>query len=149
MDRSCKTSFHLASYIPEHDFWSVLLVKQVTDSSSGSGGEELGTTPHWEEYHSIFNYFLIYYIHLLLYVYVCSLTQSCPTLCDPHGLQPSRLFCLQSFLGKNTGATAKIQEIFPTQGSNLPSLGSPALGDGLFTTAPLGKSLLLYAITLN
>ena len=97
----------------------VFLVKQVTDSSSDSGGEELDTTSHWGEYHSVFNYFLIFYVHLLVYVYACAVTQSCPTLCDPHGLQPSRLFCLRNFLGKNTGATAKIQEIFPNKGSNL------------------------------
>ena len=29
--------------------------------------------------------------------------QSCPTLCDPHGQQPSRLLCPRDSLGKNTG----------------------------------------------
>ena len=29
--------------------------------------------------------------------------QSCPTLSDPHGLQPTRLLCPWDFLGKSTG----------------------------------------------
>ena len=33
----------------------------------------------------------------------CSVTKSCPTLCDPHGLQYTRLLCLWDFPGKNTG----------------------------------------------
>ena len=53
--------------------------------------------------------------------------QSCLTLCDfmsdslrPHVLQPTRLFCPQDSLGKNTGmgCHSLLQGIFPTQGSN-------------------------------
>ena len=29
--------------------------------------------------------------------------QSCPTLCDPHGLQPARLLCPWDLPGKDTG----------------------------------------------
>ena len=44
-------------------------------------------------------------------------TQSCPTLCNPHGLWPIRLLCPWYSLGKNTGVSchALLQGIFPTQ----------------------------------
>ena len=50
-------------------------------------------------------------------------TQSCPTLCDPHGLQPPRLFCPWTSPGKNTegGCHFLLQGIFLNQGPN-PSL---------------------------
>ena len=53
-------------------------------------------------------------------VYVC-VSCSCPTLCDPHGLWPTRLLCPLYFPGKITGAGCYflLQVIFPTQGSNL------------------------------
>ena len=50
--------------------------------------------------------------------------QSCPTLCHPQTVcSSSRLFCLWSFSGKNTGEGDHflLQGIFPTQGLN-PSL---------------------------
>ena len=49
---------------------------------------------------------------------VYSLTQSCPTLCDPMDCSP--LLCPWDFSGKNTevGCHFLLQEIFPTQGSN-------------------------------
>ena len=31
--------------------------------------------------------------------------QSCPTLCDPYGQQPTRLLCPQDSLGKNIGVS--------------------------------------------
>ena len=34
---------------------------------------------------------------------MCSVTRSCPTLCNPHGLQSARLLCPWGFPGKNTG----------------------------------------------
>ena len=52
---------------------------------------------------------------------VCVLVaQSCLTLCDPHGLEPTRLLCPGNSLGKDTGVGSHslLQEIFPTQGSN-------------------------------
>ena len=53
-----------------------------------------------------------------LYVLVAQL---CPTLCDPHGLQPTRLLCPWDFPGKDTGVGCHflLQGIFPTQGLNL------------------------------
>ena len=44
---------------------------------------------------------------------------SFPTLCDPHGLQPTRLLCPWNSLGKNTGVGCLLQGIFTTQESNL------------------------------
>ena len=34
---------------------------------------------------------------------MCSVAQSCPTLCSSHGLQPTRLLCPWDSSGKNTG----------------------------------------------
>ena len=47
----------------------------------------------------------------------------CPTLCDPHGLQPTRLLCPWNSPGQHTGVGCHSvrQGIFPTQGLN-PSL---------------------------
>ena len=51
---------------------------------------------------------------------VVLVAQSCPTLWDPHGLQPATLLCPWDSPGKNTGVGchALLQGIFPTQGSN-------------------------------
>ena len=51
---------------------------------------------------------------------LCLVTQSCLTLCDPHGLQPIRLLLPWDSPSKNTraGCHALLQGIFPTQGSN-------------------------------
>ena len=55
--------------------------------------------------------------------YLLIVAQSCPTLCDPHGLQPATRLCPWNFPGRNTGVGCHclLQEIFLTQGSN-PSL---------------------------
>ena len=56
-------------------------------------------------------------------VWVCvySVTQSCPTLCDPMGLWPTRLPRLWDFPGKNTGAGCHflLQGLFLDQESKL------------------------------
>ena len=46
--------------------------------------------------------------------------QLCPTLCGPMDSQPTRLFCLWDFRGKNTavGCHFLLQGIFLTQGQN-------------------------------
>jgi len=46
--------------------------------------------------------------------------QSCPTLCNLHGLEPARLLCPWDFPGKSAGAGCHflLQEIFPTQRLN-------------------------------
>ena len=51
----------------------------------------------------------------------CLVAQSCPTLCDPHGLQPTRLLFQWDFPGNNTGVGCYflLQGLFLTQGSNL------------------------------
>ena len=53
----------------------------------------------------------------------------------PYGLQPARLLCPWDSPGKNTGVGgwALLQEIFPTQGSNLCLLHLPALAGRFFT----------------
>ena len=50
----------------------------------------------------------------------CVHVQSCPTLCDSNGLQPTRLLCPWGFPSKNTGVGCHflLQGIFTTQGSN-------------------------------
>ena len=51
----------------------------------------------------------------------CLVTQSCLTLCDPHGLQLATLLCPCNFPGKNTrmGCHFLLHGIFLTKGSNL------------------------------
>ena len=51
-------------------------------------------------------------------LHACSAAKSCPTLCDPHGLQPARLLCPWNFPGKNTGVGCYflLQGIFLTRG---------------------------------
>ena len=69
--------------------------------------------------------------------------QSCPTLCHPWTVcSPSRLFCLWSFSGKNTGEGGHflLQGIFPTQGSNLRLLHLQHCQTGSLPLAPPGKS---------
>ena len=57
-----------------------------------------------------------------------SVTQSCPTLLQPHGLQPTRLFHPWNFPGKNTGAGCHflLQRIFLTWRSSMHLLHWPA-----------------------
>ena len=72
----------------------------------------------------------------------CMHAQSCPTLCDPDGLQPAKLLCPWDFPGKNSGAGChflfqeilSIQRLYPHllcpmhwQADSLPlsHLGSP------------------------
>ena len=49
----------------------------------------------------------------------CSVTQSCPSLCDP--MWPTRLLCPRDSPGTNTGVGSHVllQGIFPTQRVNL------------------------------
>ena len=52
--------------------------------------------------------------------YCCLVTKPCPTLLQPHGLQPARLLCPWDFSGKNTRVYCHflLQGIVLTQGSN-------------------------------
>ena len=84
-------------------------------------------------------------------MHVCPVTQPCPTP-GPHGLWPARLLCPWDSPGKNTGVHchALLQGIFPTQGSNLGFLMSPALEGSFFTTsttreAPISPHFLFRA----
>ena len=58
-----------------------------------------------------------------LYVHKCSVAKSCPAVCDPMDLQPTRLLCPWVSPDKNTGVGCHflLQGIVPAQGSN-PSL---------------------------
>ena len=55
-----------------------------------------------------------------LHCYFHLVAKSCPTLLQPHGLQPTRLLCPQDSPGENTGVCchAFLQGISPIQGSN-------------------------------
>ena len=62
--------------------------------------------------------------------------QLCLTLLQPHALQPASLLCPWGSLGKNTGISCHfLLQIFPTQGSNLHLLVSPALASRFFTAS--------------
>ena len=63
--------------------------------------------------------------------------QSCPLLCDPHGLWPAKLPRPWDSPGKNTGLGCHFlwQEIFPTQGEP----GSPALQADSLLSEPQGS----------
>ena len=66
-----------------------------------------------------------------------SFAQPCPTLLQPHGMQPSRLLCPWGFPGKNTGVGCHflLQGIFLTQESNPNFLHCRQI-----TPAPPGKT---------
>ena len=67
--------------------------------------------------------------------------QSCLTLLQAYGLQPSRFLCPWDSPGKNNGVGchALLQGIFLTQGSNPHLLHLPALAGGFFTTSAVWK----------
>ena len=56
-----------------------------------------------------------------LCVRACSASSVMSNSLKPYGLQPTRLLCPWNYPGKNTGVGSHslLQEIFPTQGSNL------------------------------
>ena len=57
------------------------------------------------------------------YMYVCSVAQLCPALCNTHELWHTRLLCPWNFPGKNIGVSCHflLQGIFLTQGLTLMS----------------------------
>ena len=63
---------------------------------------------------------IICQISLKLPKKVVLVTQLCPTLFDPHGLQPTRLLCSWDFPDMDTGVVCQflLQGIFLTQGLN-------------------------------
>ena len=62
------------------------------------------------------NIFMMW-IYTYIFMHVCSVTQPCPILLQPHGLQPTRPLCPWHFPGKNT-LPSPPPGIFLTQGSN-------------------------------
>ena len=83
------------------------------------------------------------YIYMIC-VCVCSITQSCLTLCDPMDCSPPDV--CQCFSRQNTGVVYHflLQEIFLTQGSQPLLFVSPALAGRFFTTEPPGKISHIY-----
>ena len=67
---------------------------------------------------------------------MCSVTQSCPSLCDPMGCKSTRLLCPGILQNTEVGCHFLFQGIFPTQGLNPYLLHWQA---GSFTTELLGK----------
>ena len=55
-----------------------------------------------------------------VWVHYLKVTQSCPTLLRPHGLQPSSFLCPWNSAGQSTGVGSHslLHGIFPTQGLN-------------------------------
>ena len=80
---------------------------------------------------------------LILACCYCLDTKFCPTILQPHELQPVRL-CPWDFPGKNAevGCHFFFQGIFPIQGLKL---SLPHLAGGFFTTEPPGEPILAYA----
>ena len=70
--------------------------------------------------------------------YLCLVTQSCPTLCDPMDCSPSGSFVHGDSPGKNTGVGCHtlLQGIFPTQETES---RSPALQADSLSFEPPGK----------
>ena len=66
----------------------------------------------------------------------------CDSLCDPHGLYPTRLLCPRNSPGKTLERVAFTfsRGVFPPRGSNPNLLKSPALAGGFFTTHAICKT---------
>ena len=84
--------------------------------------------------------------HFKPYVCVCSVAQSCQTLCDPpwtvaHQAPLSMQFSMQECWSK---LSFPPPEDLPNAGTEPMSLASPALARGFFTTEPPGKPLKPY-----
>ena len=64
-------------------------------------------------------FYIIMYIFTCTHVYACSVSQSCPMLCDPWTVA-RQAPCPWDSPGKNTGVGCHffLQSIFPTPGSN-------------------------------
>ena len=78
---------------------------------------------------------------------MCSVTQSCPTLCDPTDYSPPGSSVHGDSPGKNTGVGchALLQGIFPAQGSNP---GLPPCRQTLYSLRHQGRFKTYYKITI-
>ena len=81
-----------------------------------------------------------------LLVCVCEVASVVSDSLQPYGLQPVRLLCPWDSPGKNSGVGchALFQGIFPSQGSDLHLLTSPALADGFLTTGTTWEACCHY-----
>ena len=77
-------------------------------------------------------------------VRMCLVAQSCPTLCNPMGLQPTRLLCPWESPGKKTGVGCHslLQGIFPSKDQTQLSCTA-----GGFLTIWATRETLLYVTT--
>ena len=68
-------------------------------------------------YERVFSDYAVMQGHSVFDNCCCLVTESCPALLQPHGLQPTSLLCPWDFLGKNTGTGCHflLQGIFWTQ----------------------------------
>ena len=138
MYRKCQTSylllFYYYSYESHRDFSLPLLPTQYfsivePNNSARPGGDysDIQALSKVLFKNNIVNYFSqwLYKEKLHILKVVCEVkesevAQSCPTLCDPDGLQPTSLLSPWNFPGKNAevGCHFLLQGIFPTQGLN-------------------------------
>ena len=72
---------------------------------------------------------------------LCSVTQSCPTLCNPLGPQSARFLCPWNFPNKNTetGLPFLPPVELPNPGMETVSLASPTLAGRFFSTELPGE----------
>ena len=84
--------------------------------------------------------YMLWFTGSHLRVCACSVTQMCPTLCDPLDCSPSRLLCPWDFPGKHTGEGLPFLSPgdLPDPAIEPPSL---TLADRSFTTELLGKPI--------
>ena len=76
-------------------------------------------------------------------VHVCSVTQSCPTVCDPMDGSPQAPLSMEfSRQGYWSGLLFLTPGDLPNPGIKTKSLMSPALAGGFFTTVLSGKPIM-------
>ena len=85
--------------------------------------------------------------HFSLTSAMCSVAQSCPTLLQPHGLQPARLLCPWYSPGWS-GSLFCIAGDSPNPGIEPASLASIALAGAFFTTVPPRKPLKFIVVVV-
>ena len=94
-------------------------------------------------------YLGVFTCEILYDIYACvhaKLLQSQPTLCDPHGLQPTRLLCSWDFPGKNTRVDchALLQGIFSNQKQNQCLLCLLHWAGSFFTTSVTWQANIIF-----
>ena len=83
----------------------------------------------------------LFILSIYVCVCVCSVTQLCPTLCNPVDCCQASLFMEFSMQEYRTGLPSPSPGGLPDPGIKRESLVSPALTGGFFPTAPPGKPI--------